>query len=221
MGELVWRGLFFLPMQTPHLPPSANRSILCAILTPYTCVCVCIVCSFANVSRWHLVLSSNNWRWGVPQAVDSNATGTPSHNHHFMGAFGAFMWESLLGLHQGERTAYEHFVVAPAITNAPELSSAKATTLTPRGNITVEWIRQHDESLTINVIVPPNAMATVRAPLSRGAARMLRESGVALLPTPETTAAFTFQQSGIRSVRRLVNGQFEIIVGSGSFTFQV
>lgn len=37
----------------------------------------------------------------VAQAVDSNATGTPSHNHHFMGAFGAFLWENLIGLQQG------------------------------------------------------------------------------------------------------------------------
>ena len=103
------------------------------------------------------------------------ADGAPSHDHHFMGGFGQFYWEALVGIQQGTRTAFEAMVIAPAVTDDPRLSWISATTVTPRGVVAVSW-RQSPESggtFSLNVTVPPNSRAAVHVPKrARGEVRI-------------------------------------------------
>eukprot|EP00041_Stephanoeca_diplocostata_P026218 m.701245 g.701245 ORF g.701245 m.701245 type:complete len:1133 (+) comp22912_c0_seq3:114-3512(+) len=102
-----------------------------------------------------------NWS-GAPD--ESNGNAAPSHDHHFLGGFGQFYWESVLGLQQGFRTGFEHMLIFPALTADPRLTWARGKVLTPRGAVEISWRRHISGPLELNVSVPPNSHATVVLP---------------------------------------------------------
>ena len=89
-------------------------------------------------------------------------------------------------------TAFQYFVVAPAITTNPELPAMQGSYDTPRGLVEISWAttpamigsgRAGGGQFVLNITAPPNTRATTRLPL-RGrdgiAATRCFESGALL-----------------------------------------
>ena len=88
--------------------------------------------------------------------------GMNSFNHYAYGAIGQWMYERIAGLapdpaHPG----YQHFFVRPLVCR--QLDWARAELDTPHGKAVSAW-KKHDGKVTLEIVVPPNATATVELP---------------------------------------------------------
>ena len=145
-----------------------------------------------------------NWS-GAPD--DTNGNAPPSHNHHFMGGYGQWMHESLLGLRLGPHvlpsslmsdvnfyvdtssTAFGEFVVRPEVVVHGALSGASARWILPRGDVRVEWRRDGlcksalgPVSFSMNVTVPVNTKAMITVPLSGCGHNIVSEQSTQIWP---------------------------------------
>ena len=132
-----------------------------------------------------------------------------------MGGMGAWLWDGVVGLKQGNGTAFAHMTIEPEATMFPELLQwAAGTALTPRGNVSVSWRRLAGAGdVQLNVTIPAGARATVVVPppTVRGA------RGADLLESGGSLSAGKELPAGIASVEFTQAGAARIEVGSGSF----
>ena len=147
----------------------------------------------------------------------------PSHNHHFLGGCVQWFHDSLVGLSQGNGTAYSDMRIAPDIVTSPELPSMAGVYDLPRGQVRVAWASSAGSPLTLNVSLPPNTRATVVVPPGRGrhcaqAGYRLSE-GSALLWAAEDERLE--EMDGVQAVGCRPDGAVELRVGSGSYSFRV
>ncbi|WP_068257910.1 family 78 glycoside hydrolase catalytic domain [Rubripirellula obstinata] len=88
-----------------------------------------------------------------------------SLNHYAYGAVGQWMYERLAGLSPDpDHPGYKHFFVRPLVTN--ELDWARAELETNYGKAVSAWKRENGR-VVMEVVVPPNATATVEFPSER------------------------------------------------------
>ena len=88
-----------------------------------------------------------------------------SFNHYAYGAIGQWMYERLAGLSPDpENPGYKHFFVRPLIVD--QLNYARAQYETPYGLASSGWARKNGQ-VVLEVVVPPNASATVEFPGGR------------------------------------------------------
>jgi alpha-L-rhamnosidase len=89
-----------------------------------------------------------------------------SFNHYAYGAIGQWMVERIAGLApDAEQPGYKHIVVRPQ--PGGPLSSARAELDTPYGKAASSWTKVNGK-LQLEIVVPPNATATVVLPDAQG-----------------------------------------------------
>jgi hypothetical protein len=168
----------------------------------------------------------------------------PSHNHHFMGAYGEWFHDSLVGLKQAEgigdeAVAFAHMVVAPQITSDPRLTAASAEYSLPRGKVSVSWHRPHFENrpsgceFNLTVHVHPNARATLVLPLHclassgdddgiHGPAVVVTEGGIPIWHSSTSAAPHKGYINGMSTELRLGPAPaLAVHVGSGRYDLAV
>jgi alpha-L-rhamnosidase len=85
-----------------------------------------------------------------------------SFNHYAYGAIGQWLYERIAGLAPDPaRPGYKHFFVRPLV-HGP-LESARAELETPYGRAVSAW-QKHGNSVSLEIVVPPNTTATVDFP---------------------------------------------------------
>ena len=84
-----------------------------------------------------------------------------SFNHYAFGAIGEWMYATVAGIAPGEDSGWRRFVLAP--NPGGGLHSAEASFRSPYGLVECAW-RIEEESITIDVTVPPNTTASVCLP---------------------------------------------------------
>lgn len=131
--------------------------------------------------------------------------GMNSFNHYAYGAIGQWLYERLAGLAPDpEQPGYRHFYVQPAC-DGP-LSWAEARLETPYGPARSAWKKKND-TISMDVTVPPNTSATVLFP-SGAMSEIMVNSRPASEVIPDT-------EIGIRDGHRAIH------VGPGKFHFIV
>ena len=105
-------------------------------------------------------------RWNsYSHAEGFGPVGMNSFNHYAYGAVGQFMYERIAGLAPSpEHPGYKHFHVRPLI--GGPLTSARAELETGYGKAVSGWDLTGD-TLTMEVVVPPNTTATIEFPNGR------------------------------------------------------
>ncbi|MBF8184593.1 family 78 glycoside hydrolase catalytic domain [Nonomuraea sp. K274] len=101
-----------------------------------------------------------------------------SQNHFMLGAIDAWFYRGLGGIGQAPGSnGFRRLLIEPAVPG--DLESARASTATPYGQVTVSWTRS-DGEFTLEVEVPPGSSAEVRLP-ALGLDRHTVPSGAAAL----------------------------------------
>ncbi len=123
--------------------------------------------------------------------------GDASHSHPMFGSVCAWFYYALAGIQPDERRpGFQHVVFKPQPVKG--LSFVEASYQSVRGTIASRW-RLKDGTFTLNVLVPPNASATVFVPAQSAETVLHRGEPVTLVRVEDQVA------------------QFEI--GSGRYTF--
>jgi hypothetical protein len=134
------------------------------------------------------------------QALDSK-----SMNHLMLGHLMELLYGGLAGISQTENSvAYSEVLIAPQPVG--DVKSASASFDSPYGKIVSDW-SQNDGSFQLNVEVPVNTQAIVKLQVNDG--QKLYERGKPVS-----------QGNGIEIIG-LANGEASILVGSGSYVFEV
>ncbi|SEB91338.1 NPCBM-associated, NEW3 domain of alpha-galactosidase [Nocardioides exalbidus] len=135
------------------------------------------------------------------------STDARSLGHYFLGTVDDWFYQYAAGIRPSQEDGYREVTIAPATTE--QMASARATTDTPYGPVTSDW-RKRGRNLELHAEVPVGSTATVRLPLGEATtAEEVLEGG-----TPVADA------DGVESVA-IVDGVAEVVVGSGSYDFQV
>jgi hypothetical protein len=177
-----------------------------------------------------------SWGWIVEQGGTSlweTWSGKPfdgatrsCHNQHQDA--GGLQWfhDFLVGFQAGETgTAFESFIVAPAITTSPELPAMRGSYDTPRGLVEVSW-ETSAGAFVLNVTAPPNTRAATRVPL-RGvggihALRCMERDVVLWHATSGSHMHLSKLGTGIESVVAVDGGEaLQVTHGSGLFALRV
>ena len=145
-------------------------------------------------------------RWdGWTKEKGFQTTEMNSYNHYAYGAIGEWLYGTVAGLEiDPARPGYKHAVVKPQ--PGGELTWAKASLATPYGELSSRWEIQKGE-LSLEVVVPSNATATVYVPAAEG--ETVTESGQPAAEAPGVEAA------------GWENGAAVYRVGSGNYRFGV
>jgi alpha-L-rhamnosidase len=99
-----------------------------------------------------------------------------SFNHYAYGAVGDWLVSTVAGLElHPEVPAYRHIVFKPR--PGGNLTNASAQLETPQGLCAIRWERQDDQTLELNLVVPPGSQATLDLPSPWQAANRMLESG--------------------------------------------
>jgi len=123
-----------------------------------------------------------------------------------LGTFEDWLYKHLAGI-QLSSTAFETVSIAPKLTG--QLSSARAWTITPFGNLTVDWAVSSG-TIRIDVGVPVSVIATVTIPVTSG--QTIIEDGKPL-PRQGNREGITVLQGDTNGVR--------VVVTSGKYSFTV
>lgn len=113
-------------------------------------------------------------RWDSWTPEDGfNAQGMNSFNHYAYGSVVGWFYDTVAGIKPDPiPPGWKHFILAPE--PGGDLSFARATVQTPRGEIRSHW-QTHDRGLSWEVSIPPNTHALVRVPAA--SAKQVTESG--------------------------------------------
>jgi len=115
----------------------------------------------------------------------------------------AWFFQSLAGInYDPEHPGFKNLVMRPQM--IPSLTSAKGSLDSPQGKVESEWQLQGG-TFHWNIVVPPNATATVYVPAREQG--QVRESG-----KPAASSA------GVKFLR-MENGAAVFVIGSGSYSF--
>lgn len=104
-------------------------------------------------------------RWdGYVRGRGFQDAGMNSFNHWAFGAVGEWVWRHVAGINPDETSpGYKHFLIAPRPGGG--VSWANGTYRSIRGPIVSRW-RIENDSISLDVTIPPNTTATVRVPSS-------------------------------------------------------
>ena len=105
-------------------------------------------------------------RWDSYTKKDGfHPQGMNSFNHYAYGAIGQWMYERVAGLSvDPAHPGYKHFFVRPVV--GGPLTSARAELETAYGTASSGWVL-NGQTLTMDVVVPPNTAATIEFPNGR------------------------------------------------------
>jgi alpha-L-rhamnosidase len=126
-----------------------------------------------------------------------------SHNHPMFGSVSEWFYRALGGINPApDAVGFDKIIIRPQV--VPDLTWAKATYRSVRGDITVNWKRE-SETLILDVTIPVNAAAIVYVPTTDAAG--VTESG----KKPD-------QANGIKPLR--TEGKWAVFeVGAGKYSF--
>jgi alpha-L-rhamnosidase len=116
-------------------------------------------------------------RWdGYVEGRGFQNPGMNSFAHYALGSVGEWMYRTIVGINPDpEVPAYKHFIIRPQ--PGGDLAWARGAYHSIRGRIECEW-RIEDDTLTLDVTVPPNTRATAYLPTTN--AQTATEGGKAL-----------------------------------------
>ncbi|WP_442880754.1 family 78 glycoside hydrolase catalytic domain [Aeromicrobium sp.] len=133
-----------------------------------------------------------------------------SFNHYSLGAIGAWLFEYVGGIRQGQdEFTYENVLIAPV---PGDLAYARTTYRSVRGTFVSDWV-QADSRFTLKVDVPPNTRATLTipagsGPLLEGGSSAQDAAGVTSVQRDEqfwttkiTSGHYEFQALGVQPAR--------------------
>jgi len=141
--------------------------------------------------------------WDVVRA-DGRLRKGLSLNHYAFGAVGDWLYRHVAGVGpSAEGPGFRHVRIAPH--PGGSLTHARARLRSPYGEVSSSW-RIESGHLELEVVVPPNATASVRLPGAR--LGEVREGGA---PLAEAEAVSTSRQSG---------DDVELEIGSGRYAFR-
>ena len=132
--------------------------------------------------------------------------------------------DSLVGLSQGNGTAYSDMRIAPDIVTSTELPAMEGVYDLPRGQVRVAWAAAvTGQPLTLNISLPPNTQATVVVPPGRGGHCARDDFRLSEGNTILWTAGVNSddEADGVQLVGCGDGGAVEMRVGSGSYHFRV
>lgn len=150
-GNVTWTGFLGNRVLLDALDDGGRDDLALAVATSTATP------SFGKQALLGLTSLSENWS-GVPD--DTNANSPPTHNHHFMGGWAAWVVQRAAGLGVSDEVGWS----LPRLGPSPAMwtmlpSGAAAWHQSPRGNVSLAW-SGHDLSVTI----PPNTAAQVVLP---------------------------------------------------------
>ena len=126
-----------------------------------------------------------------------------SFNHCAYGAIGHWLYSAVAGIQiDGAKPGYKHTLIQPQL--GGNLDFAKAELVTGYGRLASHW-QLNEETLTLDVTIPPNTTATIVLPMTDSAAVLEGER-----PLEDVEDIRVFRNMGDKIV---------IEVGSGNFTF--
>jgi alpha-L-rhamnosidase len=140
-------------------------------------------------------------------------TKTRSRSHVALGAGPElFLFRGVAGIDQtADSVAYRHSVIKP--TCCDQLHEAEASLITPYGELSVHWQREGDDSVVLDITIPPNTLSTIYLP-RLAAGQTVREGEVVLWPKDVAEGIV----HGVRFVDH--NEQWVMVgVSSGSYQF--
>lgn len=151
-------GFLGTPLINPVLDRMGYSDLSCTILFKETYPSWFFSINQGATTMWE--------RWNSYSHADGFGNpGMNSFNHYAYGAVGTWMVERLAGLAPDpEKPGYRHFFVRPLV-SAP-LDAAAAELDTPYGMAASRWTRKGD-AVDLEVVVPPNASATIVFPDGR------------------------------------------------------
>jgi len=126
-----------------------------------------------------------------------------SYNHYAFGAVGGFLFRRVAGISPAA-PGFKRILIKPALD--PRVRAGGADYESMLGRIATRW-RQSDAGLSLDLTVPPNAVAEVRLPAP--SAEAVREGGRAIAGRP-----------GVKLLKAAA-GEAAFEVGSGSYRFVV
>ncbi|WP_256756950.1 family 78 glycoside hydrolase catalytic domain [Cohnella sp. WQ 127256] len=147
-----------------------------------------------------------NGATSLTEAWDGPTVGK-SQNHFMLGHLEEWFYRDLAGIHYSHDPVTEaiHYVIKPHIVDS--LTYVKAKIRTDFGEMSIEWQRSGDGSLTLDLTIPVNSTATVHIPISN--TQTITENG-----SPIEAAV------GI-SLERNETGWMVLHLSSGQYSFNV
>lgn len=143
------------------------------------------------------------WDGQKPDSSFQNA-GMNSFNHYAYGAIGEWMYEHITGIQADPaHPGFKQFFVRPR--PGGKLSYAKASLQTAYGELVAGW-KQEDNRFIMEIVVPPNTIATIFCPATSAAD--ISESGKPLLGRTD------LEPLGA------VEGTIPVRIGSGRYRFE-
>ena len=105
---------------------------------------------------------------------DASVGSFGSQDHFMLGQINEWFFHDLAGIQSDpDAPGFTYTIIKPAIVG--DLSHLKATYISNRGTIAVEWKKQ-DGQLKLSVTIPPNTSATIYVPVpERGSVKQLRQ----------------------------------------------
>ena len=169
--------------------------------------------ALADAGRSDVVfdLHSQTNRPGYGYILNTGATaltegwdGSNSRDHFMLGHIMEWFYHDLAGIQlDPQAPGFKHFIIHPNIVG--DLNEVKASYDSVRGKIVSEW-KLTGKTVTLHVVIPPNATATIDLPTSN--ASSVTESGRPIA-----------QARGVAFVKHAVsNASYR--VGSGDYTFK-
>ncbi|HWB91822.1 MAG TPA: family 78 glycoside hydrolase catalytic domain [Puia sp.] len=145
-------------------------------------------------------------RWdGIRPDGTFENPGMNSFNHYSYGAIGDWMYRIVAGIDTYEDgPGYHHILIAPH--PGGKLTSAAADLQTGYGLVSSHWA-QHDDTLTMDVVIPANTTATIRIPAPEGG--RITESDKKLASVKDMT------------IEDVQHGYLQVKAGSGTYHFKV
>ncbi|HXB94768.1 MAG TPA: family 78 glycoside hydrolase catalytic domain [Puia sp.] len=145
-------------------------------------------------------------RWdGIRPDGSFQTPGMNSFNHYSYGAIGDWMYRVVAGIEtQEDGPGYHHSLIAPHPGGG--LDSAGADLLTGYGRLSSHW-RLTGDSLSMDILIPPNTTATIDIPAPGGG--RITEDGLPLANVKDIT------------IVEVQKGYLVVRVGSGAWHFSV
>ncbi|MBD3414426.1 MAG: Bacterial alpha-L-rhamnosidase, partial [Candidatus Aminicenantes bacterium] len=160
----------------------------------------------------YMIQNSATTLWELWQ--NKTGPGMNSHNHPMFGSVGAWLYQTLAGIHQASDSAgFKNIWIRPEMVR--DLKFVSGTIHTPQGPVTSSWT-QSSHSIELKVHIPVNAEAVVFIPKLKLENIILKENGVRIY----AGGKFLTGVQGIKKVEELFDC-VRIEIGSGWYDFEL
>ena len=170
-----------------------------------------ILCDYGHEDIAYRIATQDTYpSWGFMVANDAKGTWemwestTRSFDHYFLGTYDEWFYSHLAGVKDMEN-GYKNFTVEPSMIG--DLTSAKATIDTVRGQVVSDWSLLENGKARLTVRVPFGSTAKVVLPTAS-------KDGVKL--NDQTLSASV---AGVDKIA-VVSGKLSVTVGSGEYVFE-